>query len=92
MQLANTHSDNEKFFDALTPILFLLFWSGGALFSKLGLQYSNVWTFLFLRAMLALVLLGSWFFARREYGKIGSELSKAEILRILFSGLLLQVL
>lgn len=82
----------ERFYDGITPVLFLLIWSGGALFSKLGLQYSDVWSFLFLRASLALIFLGSWFFARKEYRNLGTSLNKGEILRILLAGLLLQVL
>ena len=76
------------------PLLFLLIWSGGALFSKLGLQYANTWSFLFLRAALALVLLFVLFGRKVKYKNMGLQthaIEKSELYRIIISGLLLQV-
>ncbi|WP_413205320.1 DMT family transporter [Rhodospirillum sp. A1_3_36] len=41
----------------LAPVLFLLMWSSGAIFVKLGLMSASVWTFLFLRAAGATLVL-----------------------------------
>ena len=76
------------------PLLFLLIWSGGALFSKLGLQYANTWSFLFLRAALALVLLFVLFGRSVKHNNNGLKthaIEKSELCRIIISGLLLQV-
>ncbi|EGY53339.1 DMT family transporter [Neisseria shayeganii] len=40
------------------PLLFLAFWSIGAIATKVGLQYADVWSFLLLRMAVALALLG----------------------------------
>ena len=76
------------------PLLFLLIWSGGALFSKLGLQYANTWSFLFLRAALALVLLLILFGRKVKHNNNDLKthaIEKSELYRIVISGLLLQV-
>ncbi|SEN32004.1 DMT family transporter [Lihuaxuella thermophila] len=42
---------------SLIPISFILTWSSGAIFVKLGLQYANPFTFVFLRFLLSTTLL-----------------------------------
>lgn len=82
-------------FNLFAPALFLVIWSGGALFSKLGLQYSNTWSFLFLRATLALVFLSLLVMNKRRKSNNFSLkikcLTKSEIYSVVISGLLLQV-
>ena len=41
----------------LAPFLFVLLWSSGSTVSKIGLQFSSVWTFLFLRSVVTCILL-----------------------------------
>jgi len=43
--------------EKMAPILFLLMWSSGAIFVKLGLQDASVWSFLTLRATGAFVII-----------------------------------
>lgn len=87
----------------LSPLLFLLMWSSGAIFAKIGLQYTDSWSFLFIRTSIALVLLSFLGYFNLKYTKkplkiaankflLTSFLSnKKEALLIIFSGLLLQI-
>ena len=73
------------------PIGFLAIWSGGAIFAKVGLQYTNSWSFLFLRSAIALLLL-LVIYLKPNNKKIDiTALKKHQIRDIIFSGLLLQV-
>ena len=74
------------------PIGFLAIWSGGAIFAKVGLQYTDSWSFLFLRSAIALSLLLA-IYLKSAHKKITiTELKKDQLRGIIFSGLLLQVL
>ena len=58
MSLTNSNKLGvESLVNTFVPFIFLIIWSGGALFSKLGLQYADVWSFLFLRSGMALCML-----------------------------------
>lgn len=73
------------------PIGFLVIWSGGAIFAKVGLQYTDSWSFLFLRSAIALSLLLA-IYLKSTHKKIDiTELKKDQVKGIIFSGLLLQV-
>ena len=73
------------------PIGFLAIWSGGAIFAKVGLQYTDSWSFLFLRSAIALSLLLA-IYLKSAHKKIAiTELKKDQLKGIIFSGLLLQV-
>ncbi|MGP5194424.1 DMT family transporter [Psychrobacter celer] len=73
------------------PIGFLAIWSGGAIFAKVGLQYTDSWSFLFLRSAIALSLLLA-IYLKSTHKKIDiTELKKDQIKGIISSGLLLQV-
>lgn len=74
----------------LAPMLFLGIWSGGALFAKLGLQYANIWSFLWLRATLALSLL-LVLLAMQKPSMAKSKLDKKSFGYTVVSGFLLQV-
>lgn len=49
------HGTNK--WKSIIPISFILMWSSGAIFVKLGLQYANPFTFVFLRFLLSTALL-----------------------------------
>lgn len=73
------------------PIGFLAIWSGGAIFAKVGLQYTDSWSFLFLRSAIALSLLLA-IYLKSTHKKIDiTELKKDQVKGIISSGLLLQV-
>ena len=91
--ITNTpYFEKENLINIFAPILFLIIWSGGALFSKLGLQYADTWSFLFLRSTLALLLLGILFLSKKEYRAGIPKLNTHALFLIIISGLLLQVL
>lgn len=93
MSLTNSNRrDSDHLVNTFAPLLFLIIWSGGALFSKLGLHYADVWSFLFLRSALALSLLSVIFLSKKDYHPILPTLKKRDFIPILASGLLLQVL
>ena len=73
----------------LSPLLFLIMWSSGAVMVKLGLQHTNEWNFLALRALL------SFFFISIAYKLVKKPTwpspTKAHIKDALMTGLLLQV-
>ncbi|OAV01456.1 MULTISPECIES: DMT family transporter [Moraxella] len=93
MSLTNSNKlEVESLVNKFVPFVFLIIWSGGALFSKLGLQYADVWSFLFLRSALALSLLTMIFLSNKEYLAVIPTLKKNDFVRIIASGLLLQVL
>lgn len=68
-------------------------WSSGAIFVKLGLEYSSVWSFLALRSFFSFLILSAiiFIFFRDKYKNI-FNLDKKNLLGILLVGLLLQVL
>lgn len=77
--------------NVVAPLLFLLMWSSGAIFVKLGLMSSSVWTFLAIRStgamlVLALVLVIGF----RSDFRAALTLSRRTILWALGVGLLLQ--
>ena len=73
----------------LSPILFLVMWSSGAVMVKLGLQYTNEWNFLALRALLSLLFISITYKLVKK--PLWSSPSKAHIKDALVTGLLLQV-
>jgi drug/metabolite transporter (DMT)-like permease len=71
---------------SLIPAAFVLTWSSGAIFVKLGLQYANPFTFVFLRFLISTAVL--WIIclsARSPYPKSGKEWGY-----VILTGLLLQ--
>jgi drug/metabolite transporter (DMT)-like permease len=76
---------------ALAPIAFLLMWSSGSIFVKLGLASASVWSFLAIRATGALILLlvfsAVWY--RRQLLSI-LRIGKRQTAQALALGLLLQ--
>ena len=81
----------EKLINVFIPLVFLVIWSGGALFSKLGLEYASIWSFLFLRSTLALLLLIILYVIKNRDGLSLALLKREQAFRIFFSGLLIQV-
>lgn len=73
------------------PLLFLLMWSSGAIFVKLGLQEATVWTFLAVRAVGTLLVLGVICAAvyRRRFVEL-LAIAPSLALKIMGIGLLLQ--
>ena len=78
--------------DKLSPILFLLMWSSGAIFVKMGLEDASVWSFLTLRATGALVLITiiAIFWRGSQFTSL-AKLPLPILIKLLLSGLLLQV-
>ena len=91
MQL-NIHTRSKQdIVNLAAPIGFLAIWSGGAIFAKVGLQYTDSWSFLFLRSAIALSLLLA-IYLKSTHKKIDiTELKKDQVKGVIFSGLLLQV-
>ena len=93
MQL-NIHTQLKQDIVNLTaPIGFLVIWSGGAIFAKVGLQYTDSWSFLFLRSAIALSLL-LVIYLKSTHKKIAIttlKKEKGQLKGIIVSGLLLQV-
>ncbi len=78
--------------EKMAPILFLIMWSSGAIFVKMGLADASVWSFLTLRATGAFVVITLIVFAWREQQmSVFANMSKAIMGKLLLSGLLLQV-
>ena len=88
----NLHTQSKQdIVNFAAPIGFLAIWSGGAIFAKVGLQYTDSWSFLFLRSAIALSLLLA-IYLKSTHKKIDiTELKKDQIKGIISSGLLLQV-
>jgi len=88
----NIHAQSKQYIvNFAAPIGFLAIWSGGAIFAKVGLQYTDSWSFLFLRSAIALSLLLA-IYLKSTHKKIDiTELKKDQVKDIIFSGLLLQV-
>lgn len=88
----NIHTQSKQdIVNFAAPIGFLAIWSGGAIFAKVGLQYTDSWSFLFLRSAIALSLLLT-IYLKSTHKKIDiTELKKDQVKGIIFSGLLLQV-
>lgn len=72
------------------PLIFLIIWSFGAVFTKLGLHYSSIWSFLFLRSSIALILLFLTIIFYKEKKDLFPK--KEQIFKIILTGLLLQFL
>lgn len=75
----------NRFVSANAPVLFVLLWSTGYLGAKVGLPYAEPFTLLFLRFVLALLLLVplvAWF-------RPGMAMSRRERAHLMVSGLLL---
>lgn len=92
MKLNFHNQSKQDVVNFAAPIGFLAIWSGGAIFAKVGLQYTDSWSFLFLRSAIALSLLLA-IYLKSAHKKITiTELKKDQLRGIIFSGLLLQVL
>lgn len=76
--------------NTLFPVIFLIIWSFGAVFTKLGLHYSSIWSFLFLRSSIALILLSLIIIFYKEKKKLFPQ--EKQIFKIILTGLLLQFL
>lgn len=75
----------------LAPLLFLIMWSSGAIFVKLGLMSSSVWTFLAIRATGAMFVLAVVLaIALPSDFRAAMTLPRQTILRAVLIGLLLQ--
>ena len=91
MKLNFHNQSKQDIVNFSAPIGFLAIWSGGAIFAKVGLQYTDSWSFLFLRSAIALSLLLA-IYLKSAHKKITiTELKKDQLKGIIFSGLLLQV-
>ena len=91
MKLNFHNQSKQDIVNFSAPIGFLAIWSGGAIFAKVGLQYTDSWSFLFLRSAIALSLLLA-IYLKSAHKKIAiTELKKDQLKGIIFSGLLLQV-
>ncbi len=91
MKLNFHNQSKQDIVNFAAPIGFLAIWSGGAIFAKVGLQYTDSWSFLFLRSAIALSLLLA-IYLKSAHKKITiTELKKDQLKGIMFSGLLLQV-
>lgn len=91
MKLNFHNQSKQDIVSFAAPIGFLAIWSGGAIFAKVGLQYTDSWSFLFLRSAIALSLLLA-IYLKSAHKKITiTELKKDQLKGIIFSGLLLQV-
>ena len=91
MKLNFHNQSKQDIVNFAAPIGFLAIWSGGAIFAKVGLQYTDSWSFLFLRSAIALSLLLA-IYLKSAHKKIAiTELKKDQLKGIIFSGLLLQV-
>lgn len=81
-------SNLEKF----APILFLIMWSSGAIFVKMGLEDASVWSFLTVRSLGALMLVGLIaILLRRSPFTSLTRLTRPTLRKLLLSGFLLQV-
>ena len=77
--------------NVLAALLFLAMWSSGAIFVKLGLMSSSVWTFLAIRSMGAMLVLAIvWAIWFRSDFCAALKLPPWTILRAICIGLLLQ--
>jgi drug/metabolite transporter (DMT)-like permease len=75
------------------PLVFLIMWSSGSIFVKLGLQEASVWSFLAVRAIGTLLVLSficALVFKRKIFSNL-FNLPALLIIKMLFIGLLLQV-
>lgn len=88
----NIHTQSKQdIVNLVAPIGFLAIWSGGAIFAKVGLQYTDSWSFLFLRSAIALSLLLAIYLKSTHKKTAITEINKDQLKVIIFSGLLLQV-
>jgi drug/metabolite transporter (DMT)-like permease len=90
----NIHTQSKQdIVNLAAPIGFLAIWSGGAIFAKIGLQYTDAWSFLFLRSAIALSLLLAIYLksTHKEIAITELKKDKGQLKGIIFSGLLLQV-
>ena len=93
MQL-NIHTQSRQdIVNLAAPIGFLAIWSGGAIFAKVGLQYTDSWSFLFLRSAIALSLLLVIYLksAHKKIAITTLKKEKGQLKGIIVSGVLLQV-
>ncbi len=82
-----------KLLERCSPMLFLLTWSSGAIFVKLGLQYASVSVFLTIRSVGATVALFIAFTLITNRRKVWKKLylTRSSLLRTILTGILLQV-
>ncbi|WP_230661610.1 DMT family transporter [Psychrobacter sp. I-STPA10] len=87
----------QKIISHTIPIGFLVIWSGGAVFAKVGLNYTTPWSFLLLRSAIALTLLLAIFLAKPKTHPSNYQLflrlltDSANLWQIIYAGLLMQV-
>ena len=91
MKLNFHNQSKQDIVNFAAPIGFLAIWSGGAIFAKVGLQYTDSWSFLFFRSAIALSLLLAIYLKSAHKKIVITELKKDQLKGIIFSGLLLQV-
>ncbi len=86
---------NKSFLIAVAPLLFLLMWSSGAVFAKVGLQYTDSWSFLLIRSTIAVFLLSILLSIQvrnvNAKSKIFKKPNRNELILIISSGVLLQI-
>lgn len=82
-----------RFASLWVPILFLLMWSSGSIFVKIGLDDASVWSFLAIRAIGSAVILGAVWVAFNFVGNrpLVSRPSYKSIALVLIAGISLQV-
>jgi len=87
------HKTNTINLHSISPILFLLMWSSGAVMVKVGLLYSSVWSFLTIRALISLCCIALIYIVMRKIYQVPlKKLTIKDKKNILIVGLLLQVL
>lgn len=75
--------------ERFAPVLFLIMWSSGAIFVKMGLDSASVWSFLTLRAIGALLLMSILYgFLKGDKARLDAE----TLVKVMSVGILLQVL
>lgn len=82
-----------RFGSLWVPVLFLLMWSSGSIFVKIGLDDASVWSFLAIRAIGSAVILGAVWGAFNVLGSrpLVSKPSCKSLALVLIAGISLQV-
>lgn len=82
---------SSNILEKTAPLLFLIMWSSGAFFVKIGLNFSSVWSFLALRSIGSFILILCLMYFISEKNKPDHTLNKNQIIMLSLNGLLLQV-
>lgn len=77
--------------EKIAPFLFLFMWSSGAIFVKIGLGFSSVWSFLALRSLGSFFLILSVLYFLDIKNKSNYSIGKNDIIKLCLNGILLQV-